>query len=58
MGMALPATGEHLGYKNAVEKGQLKYIAPNGKINFCVEAGYIEKAEADKVKEKIADIVK
>lgn len=58
MGMALPATGEHLGYKNAVEKGQLKYIAPNGKVNFFIEAGYIEKAEADKVKEKIANILK
>ena len=58
MGMVLPATGEHLGYENAKAKGQLKQIAPMGKINFCIEAGYIAKCEADAVKEKIAEILK
>ena len=58
MGMVLPATGEHLGYKNAVEKGQLKQVEPNSKVSFYMEAGYIDKEEADATKEKIAEMVK
>ena len=58
MGMVLPATGEHLGYKNAVEKGQLKQVAPNSTISFTIEAGYIDKCQADAVKEKIAKLLK
>ncbi len=58
MGMVLPATGEHLGYKNAVEKGQLKQVAPNSKVSFYMEAGYVDKEKADAVKEKIVSLVK
>ena len=57
MGMVLPATGEHLGYANAKEKGQLKVLEPNGKITFTMEAGYIGVDEAKAVKAKIENIV-
>ena len=58
MGMVLPATGEHLGYANAKEKGQIQILEPNGKISFLIEAGYLEKEEAEAVKNKIYDILK
>lgn len=58
MGMVLPATGEHLGYNNAKEKGQIKLLEANGVLNFYMEAGYLEHDCADKVKEKIEKINK
>ncbi len=58
MGMVLPATGEHLGYANAKEKGQLKLLEPNSKLSFVIEAGFINADEAAAVKGKIADILK
>lgn len=58
MGMVLPATGEHLGYANAKEKGQIKVLAPNEKLSFYMEAGYLDKDNADKVKTKIEEINK
>ncbi len=58
MGMVLPATGEHLGYANAKEKGQIQVLEPNGKLSFTIEAGYISTDEAEIVKAKIADILK
>ena len=58
MGMVLPATAEHLGYENAKEKGQFKILGANERISFFMEAGYLDKAEADAVKAKIADILK
>jgi len=56
MGMVLPATAEHLGYENAKNKGQLKVLDSNETLEFYVEAGYIGKEEAEKVKEKICAI--
>lgn len=53
IGMVLPATGEHLGYANAKEKGQIKILAPNESISFYIDAGWIKKEDANKVKEKI-----
>lgn len=58
MGMVLPATAEHIGYENAKATGQLKVLGANEKLSFYMEAGYIDKAEADAVKAKIADILK
>lgn len=58
MGMVLPATAEHIGYANAKEKGQLKVLAPNETLSFYMEAGYLDKPCADKVKEKIENILK
>ncbi|MBQ6999032.1 MAG: DUF4432 family protein [Clostridia bacterium] len=56
MGMVLPATAEHIGYENAKNNGQLKVLAPNETLEFYMEAGYINKTDADKVKEKINSI--
>jgi len=53
MGMVLPATAEHLGYKNAKEKGQIKLLEANEKLSFYIEAGYLSKDEAEKIKEHI-----
>ena len=53
MGMILPSTSEHLGYKNAKEKGQVKILGPMEKVEFFIEAGWLSKNEADEVKEKI-----
>ena len=58
MGMVLPATAEHIGYENAKNNGQLKVIEANGKVEFYMEAGYVERECADKVKEKIEKILK
>ena len=58
MGMVLPATAEHIGYENAKNNGQLKVIEANGKVEFYMEAGYIGRECADKVKEKIEKIMK
>lgn len=57
MGMVLPATAEHIGYENAKNKGQLKILGANESIEFYIDAGYISKNEADKVKEKITKII-
>ncbi len=53
MGMVLPATAEHLGYDNAKNNGQLKVLDANETLEFYMEAGYICKSDAEKVKEKI-----
>jgi hypothetical protein len=58
MGMVLPATAEHLGYANAKENGQLRVLGGNEKISFSIYAGYIDGSEAQKVKTKIADMMK
>jgi len=56
MGMVLPATAEHIGYQNAKNNGQLKVLGPNEKLEFYMEAGYLEPKDADIVKEKIEKI--
>ena len=57
LGMVLPATGEHLGYNNAKEKGQIKVLGANETLNFYMEAGYVEKEESEKLKSKIEKII-
>lgn len=57
MGMILPATAEHIGYENAKNNGQLKILEANETLEFYIEAGYVDKDEADKIKEKINNIM-
>ncbi|MBE6645472.1 MAG: DUF4432 family protein [Ruminococcaceae bacterium] len=57
MGMCLPATGEHLGYKNAKDKGQIKILPPNSELVFEIEAGWLDKPCAEEVKSRIAKIL-
>ncbi len=49
MGMILPATSEHLGYEDSKKKGYLKYLEPMGKLEFYIEAGYIDENDAKKL---------
>lgn len=58
MGMCLPATGEHLGYANAKEKGQIKILPSNSTLEFEIEAGWLDKDECESVKKTINDILK
>ncbi len=53
MGMVLPATAEHIGYENAKNNNQLKVLEANETLEFYIEAGYINKTDADVVKSKI-----
>ena len=53
MGMILPATAEHMGYQNAKRRGEIKYLAPNGKISFMIEAGWLPKDEGNIIKDNI-----
>jgi len=53
LGMALPATAEHLGYSNAEKKGQIKYIEPKGRISFTLEAGLLKPESAELMIKKI-----
>ena len=57
MGMVLPCTAEHLGYSHAKKNGQVKILEPLGKLHFEMKAGYLEKADADKMKDKIEKIM-
>ncbi len=58
MGMVLPATAEHLGYSHAKRMGQIKVLEPLEKLEFYVEAGYLDKNRADDIKKKIENINK
>lgn len=53
MGMVLPCTAEHMGYTHAKNNGQIKILPPNEKLTFKIQAGYLEKADADIMKDKI-----
>lgn len=57
MGMILPATAEHLGYRYAKENGQMRTLPPEGKISFSVGFGFLSEDEAAPVKEKIGGIL-
>ena len=53
LGMALPATAEHLGYSNAEKKGQIKFVEPKGRISFTLEAGLLEPENVKLMTKKI-----
>ena len=44
--------------QNAKEKGQIKILASDATLNFTIEAGWLDKADADAVKENIAKKLK
>lgn len=56
-GICLPSTGEHLGYKNAKEKGQIKYLSPNGTLEFTMRMGWLDAPDAEKMKKKIEKLI-
>ena len=57
MGMILPASCEHLGYKYAKENGQIKLLPPEGRLSFAIQLGYLSPEEARPAAEKIAEIM-
>ena len=56
MGMILPATCEHLGYRYAKEHGQIRLLPPQGKRSYSLELGFLTEEEAAPVIEKIGRI--
>ena len=53
MGMVLPATAEPNGYTYAKKNGQIKMLGAKERLEFDIEAGYLDAEQAKKVKEKI-----
>lgn len=58
MGMILPATSEHYGYLDSKRKGYVKTLGGKEKLSFCMEIGYLEDADAQRVEEKINSLIK
>ena len=58
MGMILPATAEHLGYRYAKENGQIRLLPPEGKLSFLLRLGYLSEEEAQPVMRKIESVMK
>lgn len=52
LGMALPATSEHLGYSYAKRNGQVKELSPYGSTEFNLVCGYIDEEEAAAIETK------
>lgn len=48
-GMVLPATAEHFGYSYAKRNGQVKVLGGNEKLEFVIEAGFLEADRAEKL---------
>jgi len=46
MGMVLPATAEHLGFTNALKKGQVRFLPPYETAHFSMEIGVLTPEEA------------
>jgi hypothetical protein len=57
MGLALPATAEHLGYTDAKKKNQLKVLRPFETMEFNCEAGLLRPEETDKTVKRIIEIL-
>ncbi len=57
MGMVLPATSEHLGYKHAKEHGYIRQLGGYETFSFHMEVGFISDAEAKKVEAKIEKLI-
>lgn len=53
MGMILPATAAPNGYTCAKKNGQIKVLGPKEKLEFDIEAGYLEQERAQEIKRKI-----
>lgn len=58
MGMVLPATSEHLGFENALQKGQVKYLEPHGQTSFALKIGLLTNEQSCRVESKIHDILR
>ena len=52
MGMVLPSTAEHFGYTYAKRNNQIRILPAMKSVKFSIEAGYLEKAQAEEMKNK------
>jgi len=57
LGIVLPATAEHKGYLAEKEKGNIKKIKGGEKVEFHAKAGLITPEDAEKMKDKINNIL-
>ncbi len=57
MGMVLPATSEHLGYKHAKANGYMRLLGGYETFSFHMEIGFITDTEAKKVAAKIEKLI-
>ena len=57
MGMILPATCEHLGYRYAKEHGQMRSLPPRGTASWEIELGFLTEEETAPVREKITSLL-
>lgn len=58
MGMLLPATAEHNGYLDCKAKGYVRYLPAKDSVRFDFEAGLLCPECAQKVADKIEDMLK
>lgn len=58
LGMLLPATGEHNGYKDCVEKGYVRYMPKDGEIVLEFDVGVLAPDRAEQMREKIKQMIK
>ncbi|NLG37417.1 MAG: DUF4432 domain-containing protein, partial [Clostridiales bacterium] len=58
LGLVLPATGYHKGYAYAKEHGQVRSIPVHGSVRIDMITGYLGKAEADAMEERIQAILR
>ncbi len=57
MGMILPATSEHLGYYDSKARGFVKELGGYESLEFYMEVGFIDDAEAKEVEKKINSLI-
>lgn len=53
MGMVLPSTAPHTGYKSCVENGYARYLASGEDVTFCITAGVLSPEETKEIEKKI-----
>jgi hypothetical protein len=52
--LALPATCEPEGYLAEARKGNVRTLPPGGRAEFTVRTGYLDRAEAARMQDRIA----
>jgi hypothetical protein len=57
LGLYLPATAEHQGYLAEKEKGNVQVLSAGGSVEFQIEAGLLDPAEAKTMEDKIQTIL-
>ncbi len=58
MGMLLPATGDHKGLTHARVQGLMRSIPAHGSVSIHMSAGYLPRADAQRMQARIADLLR